>query len=194
MNPGLPTSRLRVCNTQHWVLLSKPLSSFLLCPRGPGIRHLNPCSLPLVTSLLSVLNNTNSLSSSHVCFAGGLPYSLGTQRNNELLPKPSGAPPPSWTTSSASPAHAHPQERRLRGGPSSLSTKCVNHLFTWFSCLALGFRWLFLLSGSSPEVSFDLQRGRGNRKTMRDARSLSASDSLCGGKKKSSLRATRGCW
>lgn len=71
--------------------------------------------------------------------------------------------------------------------PCSLSTKCVKHLFTCFSCLARGFRWLFL-SGSSPEVSFDLQRGRHNRKMMRDARRLSASDSLCQGGKKALLK------
>lgn len=113
--------------------------------KGKDVTH----PLQLVTSLLFVFINTNSLTSSHVCFVEGLPYSLGTLRNNELLPKPSGVPPPSGTASSTSPAHTCPQQS-LRWGPSSLSTKCVNHLFTCFSCLALGV--LLAISFFSPEV------------------------------------------
>lgn len=111
-------------------------SSFLLYPKGPGIRHLNPRSLQLVTSLLSVFN-TNSLSSWHVCFVGGLPYSLGTGGTMSCYPSSPGLRPHPGPLPQLPPSHAHPQQG-LRGGPSSLSTKCVNHLFTGFSCLALG--------------------------------------------------------
>lgn len=82
-----------------------------------------------------------------------------------------------------------PSRDCIAAPPASLQSASITCLLA-FPARLWGFRWLFLLSGSSPEVSFDLHRGRGNGKMMRDARSLSASDSFCGGKKPS-LKASK---
>lgn len=80
-----------------------------------------------------------------------------------------------------------PSRDCIAAPPASLQSASITCLLA-FPAWLWGFRWLFLLSGSSPEVSFDLHRGRGNGKMMRDARSLSASDSFCGGGKSPLLK------
>lgn len=83
-----------------------------------------------------------------------------------------GAPPPSGTASSASPcSRLTLAETALEAPPTRLPSASISCLLA-FPAWLWGFRWLFLPSGGSPEVSFDLQIGRGNRKMVRDARSL----------------------
>lgn len=85
MNPGLPTSRTHTFK-QPPPFVPAPSPSSSSVPQEPGIRRI-PLKLTFppqpVTSLLFLFINTNSLSSWHVCFVGGLPYSLGTWGNNE---------------------------------------------------------------------------------------------------------------
>lgn len=147
--------------TQCCLLLSQrllplpPMSPRSQVYRFPeqGTFHSNAPSLQLVTSLLFVFINTNSLSPWHVCFAGGLPYSLGALRNNELLFEPSRTPPPSWTASSTSPPHTHPP-------PSEPVYKVRQSLVYLLFLPGPGVPLAIFPSGGSPEVSFDLQKGR----------------------------------
>ena len=105
-----------------------------------------------------------------------------------------GAPPPSWTASSASPcSRLTPAETASEAPPARLPSASITCLLA-FPAWLWGFRWLFLPSGGSPEVSFDLQIGRGNRKMVRCEESCQhLTNSFCEeGKKnpKSSLKAT----
>lgn len=108
-------------------------------------------------------------------------------------PSPPGLRPHPGPLPQLPPVTLTPSRDCVESPPACLQSASITCLLG-FPAWLWGFRWRFLLPGSSPEVSFDLQRGRGNRKMMRDARSRSASDSLCGGKKKPSLKAKRGCY
>ena len=163
--------------------------SLFLCPWGtPGgnkahstSSHSPSCqSLPLGTFVLL-----------EACF---LPWEPGGTMSGGHAP---GAPPPSWTASSASPcSRLTPAETASEAPPARLPSASITCLLA-FPAWLWGFRWLFLPSGGSPEVSFDLQIGRGNRKMVRDARSLVSIWLILWRRKKkpkSSLKATWGCW
>lgn len=163
MNSGLPISRSHAfIHTASFCprFFSKPLLVSLRNPGGNKAHstssHSPSCqSLPLGTFVLL-----------EACF---LPWEPGGTMSGGHAP---GAPPPSGTASSASPcSRLTLAETALETPPTRLPSASISCLLA-FPAWLWGFRWLFLPSGGSPEVSFDLQIGRGNRKMVRDARSL----------------------